>query len=484
MDLARAIDYSNRLLLRSRQRSLSPIEATVFKAIWLDLAYQDASKNSNYEVATIKNAASKLLQDLSKATEERITKKTCRSVLLRLMGGGEARIDWGNAPIDMQPFCGREVELQTLQHWMVGQQCKLIGVVGLGGIGKTALAARLGDQVSGEFRVVIWRSLREAPPLQALLIELVQFLSQFAEVELPTLSDRAIGRLLHYLQQQRCLIILDNAEAIMESGDYAGQYRLGYQDYGQLFATIGTARHQSCLLFTSREPAPELIELSGDTLPVRSLQLKGLDQAAKILLEKIGLSGSADLDTLVARCQGNPLYLRIVAKTILQTFNGEVTQFLNTDQYTYGKIAAVLQAQLDRLTPVEKVIIYHLAIKREPQTLAELERHLEPLGLTAKLGPSIDSLKSRSLIEITQAESYTLQNVVMEFMTDATMRELSAELLGDKLLGDKLFAERDAFFLTISASTPPVLPPTFGLSNNDSFSNPSLPNCSKRARSS
>ncbi|MFM2430597.1 MAG: hypothetical protein RLZZ511_1810 [Cyanobacteriota bacterium] len=458
MDLAHAIDQSNRLLLRSRQRALSPIEVTVLKAIWLDLAYQDASKNSNYEVATIKNAASKLLQDLSKATDDRLTKKTCKSALLRLMGTtGTGRVDWGNAPIDMQPFCGRETELKTLKHWVIAQQCKLIGVLGLGGIGKTALAARLGDQVSGEFDVVIWRSLREAPPLRDLLIELVQFLSQFAEVELPTMTDRAIGRLLYYLQQQRCLIVLDNAEAIMESGDYAGQYRSGYQDYGQLFETIGTARHQSCLLFTSREPAPELIELSGDTLPVRSLILQGLDQAAKTLLGKIGLPESADLDTLVARCQGNPLYLRIVAKTILQTFNGEVSRFLNTDQYTYSKIAAVLQAQLDRLTPAEKVIIYQLAIKREPQAMLDLERYLEPLGLTAKLGLIIDSLKSRSLIEVTQNESYTLQNVVMEFMTDATIRELSTELTDSK---------RYAFFLTTSASTPPAPPPTFALSSN------------------
>jgi hypothetical protein len=462
MDLERAIDYSNRLLLSSRQRSLSPIETTVLKAIWLDLAYQDASKDSNYEVATIKNAASKLLQDLSKATNERITKKTYKSVLLRLMGGGEGRVDWGNAPIDMQPFCGREAELKMLQSWTLEQQCKLIGVLGLGGIGKTALAARLGDRVSGEFQVVIWRSLREAPPLQDLLVELVQFLSQFAEVELPTSSDRAIGRLLHYLQQQRCLIILDNAEAIMESGDYAGQYRSGYEDYGQLFTTLGTARHQSCLLFTSREPAPELIELSGDDLPVRSLSLKGLDQAAQTLLEKIGLPESPELVTLVDRCQGNPLYLRIVAKTILQTFNGEVAKFLNTDQYAYGKISTVLQAQLDRLTPAEKVLIYHLAIKREPQSLQELERHLEPLGLSAKLSSSIDSLKSRSLIEITQAESYTLQNVVMEFMTDATIRAFSREILGDR----PNLSEQDAFFLTTSVSTPPIPRPTFALSSD------------------
>jgi hypothetical protein len=281
MDLDRAIDYTNRLLLTSRQRVLSPIETTVFKTIWLDLAYQAASKDSNYEVTTIKNAASKLLQDLSKATQERITKKNCKSIILSLASAVEGRIDWGNAPIDVQPFCGRELELRQLTDWISRDRCKLIGILGFGGVGKTTLAARLGDQVSAEFSVVIWRSLREAPPLSALLSDLVQFLSKFTEIELPDNSDRAIARLLYHLQQQRCLIILDNAEALMESGDYAGQYRAGYHDYGQLLSTLGTARHQSCLLLTSREPAPEFAELAGDQLPVRSSTLSPNGPASK-----------------------------------------------------------------------------------------------------------------------------------------------------------------------------------------------------------
>jgi NB-ARC domain len=239
----------------------------------------------------------------------------------------------------MQPFCGRSNELEQLSEWLTIDRCKLVGVLGIGGIGKTALAARLGDNIAADFDLTIWRSLREAPPLNQLMGELVQFLSEFIEIEVPNSSDRSIPRLLHYLCQNRCLIILDNIEAIMQSGDYTGKYRSGYADYGQLFHKIGTSRHQSCLLFTSREPPPELTELAGQDLPVRSIWVSGLTANAPILLSKIGLNGTeAQLLAVADRCQGNPLYLRIMANTIVNSFNGEIEFFLTADRFIYGKI--------------------------------------------------------------------------------------------------------------------------------------------------
>ncbi len=430
MQLERAIEFANRLLRHSRQRELSEIELVAFKGIWLDISYQASSQNSNYETATIKNTASKLLQDISEVAGERVSKKNCKSVLLRLASTNEGRVDLAGAPTDIQPFCGRAAELAKLTAWLTIDRCKLVGILGIGGIGKTALAARLGDEgLDGNFDRVIWRSLREAPPLQQLMSELVQFLSEFTEIEVPSSSDRAIARLLYYIQQKRCLIVLDNLESIMESGDYAGNYRQGYADYGQLFQSVGTTRHQSCLLFTSREPPPELAELAGEDLPVRALYLSGLATDAPTLLTKIGLSGNeSQLAAITERCQGNPLYLRIVANTIVHSFSGQIENFLAANQYTYGKIAYVLQAQLERLSPAEKLIIYHLAIQREPISLDSLETYLQPLGYAATVVQTIDSLQQRSLLEVTQGLRYTLQNVLMEFMTGATIRELVTEI--------------------------------------------------------
>jgi WD40 repeat protein len=433
MQLERAIEFVNRLLRNSRQRELSEIELVAFNGIWLDISYQASSQNSNYETATIKNTASKLLQDISEAVGDRVSKKSCKSVLLRLASTTEERIDLADAPTDIQPFCGRDAELDKLTTWLTIDRCKLVGILGIGGIGKTSLAARLSDEGwDGNFDRVIWRSLREAPPLHQLLGELVQFLSEFTEIEVPASSDRSISRLLYYIQQKRCLIVLDNLEAIMEAGDYAGNYRQGYADYGRLFHNIGTTRHQSCLLFTSREPPPEIAELAGEDLPVRALYLSGLSDDAPTLLAKIGLTGSEpQLLEIADRCQGNPLYLRIVANTIVHSFSGQIENFLAANQYTYGKIAYVLQSQLERLSRAEKLIIYHLAIQREPVTLESLETYMQPLGYAANIVQTIDSLQQRALIEVTQAQRYTLQNVVMEFMTGATIRELVTEIGDD-----------------------------------------------------
>jgi WD40 repeat protein len=162
---------------------------------------------------------------------------------------------------------------------------------------------------------------------------------------------------------------------------------------------------------------------------VRSLYLAGLAEDAPVLLTQIGLQGDrSQLLAVTERCQGNPLYLRIVANTIVHSFNSQIENFLAANQYTYGKIAYVLQAQLERLSPAEKLIIYRLAIDREPISLASLETHLQPLGYAGNLVQTIDSLKQRSLIEVTQGQRYTLQNVVMEYMTGATIRELATEI--------------------------------------------------------
>jgi hypothetical protein len=78
------------------------------------------------------------------------------------------RRDWSDAST-ATPFYGREWELNLLASWIVEDRCRVVSVLGPGGIGKSALATRAMHQVAEHFEVAIWRSLRDSPTCETLL---------------------------------------------------------------------------------------------------------------------------------------------------------------------------------------------------------------------------------------------------------------------------------------------------------------------------
>jgi len=79
------------------------------------------------------------------------------------------------------------------------------------------------------------------------------------------------------LQAHRCLLVLDNLETLLQSGDPEGGYLPGYEGYGRLIRRLAESAHQSCVLLTSREKPREIETLEGVRSPVRSLRLSGMD---------------------------------------------------------------------------------------------------------------------------------------------------------------------------------------------------------------
>jgi WD40 repeat protein/GTPase SAR1 family protein len=344
------------------------------------------------------------------------------------------RTDWGEAN-DVSAFYGRTNDLNILEQWIIKERCRVVAVLGMGGIGKTSLVVKIAQQIQSRFEYVIWRSLYNAPPLFEMLANLIQFVSneQVLETDLPTSVDSRISRLISYLQQHRCLIVLDNAETILQSGICAGHYREGYEDYGLLIKRVGEISHMSSLLLTSREKLPELVLLEGETLPVRSLQLSGVEVAAgQKIFEVKGLLGSElELKTIVDRYGGNALALKIVATTIQHVFDGNISEFLKQDTTVFGDIRQLLEQQFSRLSNLEKDIMYWLAINREPVSLSEVREDIVSPIPPQQLLESLDSLVRRSLVE--KSESlFTQQPVVMEYVTQRLVDQVCQEIATEK----------------------------------------------------
>ncbi|WP_017716147.1 WD40 domain-containing protein [Kamptonema formosum] len=341
--------------------------------------------------------------------------------------GGVVRASWGEAP-DVSGFVGRTEELAELEQWIVRDGCRLVALLGMGGIGKTALSVKLTQTIQGEFESVIWRSLREAPPVDKLLAELIKFLCEQQQTDLPDATGERITLLIDYLRASRCLVVLDNAESLLQSGTHAGEYRESYETYGELLRRVGESTHQSCLVLTSREKPADVAPLAGETLPVRVRQLSGLREAARNILQIQGLFGSEDEKIrLVDLYQGNPLALKIVAARIKEVYNGKIAEFFTQDEPVFGDISKLLRQQVDRLSDSERQVMYWLAIAREPVSISELREDILSSSGKREVPDALRSLVWRSLTE-KAGDKFTLQNLVMEYITGRFTEEVRSEI--------------------------------------------------------
>jgi transcriptional regulator with XRE-family HTH domain len=330
------------------------------------------------------------------------------------------RDDWGSAP-DVTRSVGRISDLATLRGWVLDERCRVVQLLGMGGIGKTTLATLLARQLAAAFEHVWWRSLRLTPTASEWLGDALHFLLGDS-VLLPDDEDERITLLVQVMGDRRCLVVLDNLEVLLEPGDRLGSYRASFDGFRRFLQAVAERAHQSCVIVTSREAPPEFgMSTNG---PVRSLEMRGLSVAeAQMVVEHQALSGS-DLDWVdfVTRCDGNPLALKMTAETIRLVFGTEISAFLLTvgsNGLIHGGVERLLASQLDqRLSAVEQDVLCSLARTRERATpTARLLGELGPRVGRGAVIEAVQALRRRCLIEPGQpATGFSLHPVVRDYV--------------------------------------------------------------------
>ncbi|BDI15802.1 hypothetical protein ANSO36C_16040 [Nostoc cf. commune SO-36] len=305
---------------------------------------------------------------------------------------------------------------------------RVVTLLGMGGMGKTALSVKLAEQLQVEFEYVIWRSLRHAPFFSDKVTDCIKILSHQQVTTLPASPHEQITCLIDYLRKFRCLLILDNFDTLLQQG--TGCYREGYKPYGELLWRLGETGHQSCVLLTSREKPTEVAALEGDGLPVRTLALSGLEVAAgQTILTLKGLSGSEDETRQLVECyRGNPLALKIAATSIRDLYEGNIANFFAEGTTVFKGIGNLLEQQFKRLSTLEQQVMYWLAINREKFSVTELQTAFTPTLPKPKLMSVLESLRCCSLIE-SNAGGFTQQPVVMEYVTGCLIEKVCQEIV-------------------------------------------------------
>ncbi|MFQ4140198.1 NB-ARC domain-containing protein [Nodosilinea sp. PGN35] len=437
MDFEQALEFLNCAFNNKIERPLTQVEIALVYGAWENLTYDRIAERSGYTVNYLqRDIGPKFWKLLSEALDRKVNKTTLRAILTNLENPLPHRlptvkraIDWGEAP-DVSHFRGRQAEIEQLTRCITEQRCRLVAIAGQGGVGKSSLAAKVARQVAKEFDFVIWRSLRNAPPLESLLAELVPFVSCGQDMQAKP------ERLLRWLQAHRCLVILDNQETLLQAGKEGGYYQPQFANYGDLVQMVGEASHQSCVVLTSRERSTKVALLEDSQGAVRLLVLKGSWEASMALIEAKQLVGTEDEKRRLCelyRC--NPLALKMLGTSIQSLFEGEIATFFATETPIFNGMRRLLDQQFERLSPLEQTLMYWLAINREWTALATLQSDLVPPIPLASLLEALESLTGRSLIEkralkgkINSKAEYTQQPVVMEYVTDRLIQQLAEEI--------------------------------------------------------
>ncbi|WP_414573060.1 NB-ARC domain-containing protein [Nostoc sp. CCY 9925] len=426
MEFEQALAIANHAVNKKIARPLTEVEIALLFGAWNSLTYDRISERSGYSINYLqRDIGPKFWLILSDALGHKVNKKNLHGILTQYHAPISnpqlqipSSIDWGEA-MDVSTFCGRVEEIEKLTQWIIQDRCRLIALVGMGGIGKSALAAKVSQLLQKQFEFVLWRSLRNAPTLDTLLSELVPFLSKGQDTQAKT------ERLLYWLRTHRCLVILDNQDTILKAGDCAGYYQPDFTNYGELFQLLGESSHQSCILLTSREKSAEVAILEGGNGSVRSLCLKGSWEGSLALIESNGLVGTNAQKRQLCEVYGcNPLALKMVATSIQSLFDGEIGTFLQEETLVFNGIRRLLDRQFERLSSMEQTIMYWLAINQEWMTIAELQADIVPAISHASLLECLESLTWRSLIE-QRAGKYTQQPVVIEYLIDCLIRQFA-----------------------------------------------------------
>ena len=345
-------------------------------------------------------------------------------------------IDWRDAP-DHAAFYGRQKDVAQLGHWLTGDGASLVALSGMGGVGKTTLAVELIDHLpGGSYDLVFWRTLVNAPSLRSVLDSWLQAMAGQQLDQLPAGLDEKMAVLFAELQRQRCLLVLDNLESVMQSGVRTGTFRSGYEDYGQFIERMARSRHHSSLLLTTRDLPAGLLRMEEDDSRVRILTVGGLPAAAglELLRQRGVVAPDHELRTLVERYSGNPLALKLVADTVRDLFGSDINAFFGDETPIFDDIRTVLDEQFSRLTPLEREVVTWLAVERSPVAVQVLWNDLARPAGRREFIETMRSLQYNSLVEDAVHDSadspprLTLQNVVMEYVTDRLVTAISSEI--------------------------------------------------------
>jgi DNA-binding SARP family transcriptional activator len=266
--------------------TLSPLREQAWSLLLKGLHHAGRSAEA---LATYEKVRQMLAEELGAAPS------TALQDLHQVILAGERAAGWTTRtrlPLPVTGFIGREDEIAKALELLGYDGLPVLVLSGLAGVGKTALAVRIGHAVNDLFPDGRWLVRLHGRPVDDVLVELLGFCGITSDT-VPVDPSARIELFREALDGRRVLLILDDATSAAE-----------------VEALLPNAAG-CAVIVTSRRSLGELAVTAGASGTL--LQPLSLVQSTGFLRQSVPAAGSAVVDDLAGLCAGLPLALRIAA---------------------------------------------------------------------------------------------------------------------------------------------------------------------------
>jgi nucleoside phosphorylase len=244
-----------------------------------------------------------------------------------------------------EAWVGRESLIQDLSRRVRGS-CHLLILVGITGIGKTALGERLAvelsDRFDGDWSKYLQENFDNLEQASDFASVAARWLEKWGELITPEDrrdTQRLLYRLVRHLRENRYLVQIDSLENILQGNEQEGWSNFQDEWWVKFFESFLKAEScQSRIILTSQD-LPGQIEQVGTRYQNfwYCHPLSGLEEPERLdLFDKTGLEVSTEspsrpyLERIGNAYEGHPLALRVIAGEIgNRPFYGNVIAYWN-----------------------------------------------------------------------------------------------------------------------------------------------------------
>ncbi|WP_026098990.1 phosphorylase family protein [Kamptonema formosum] len=259
-------------------------------------------------------------------------------------------------------WVGRENLIRDLSR-RVRESCRLLILVGITGIGKTALGERLAVELSdwfdGDWTKFHEENFDNEEQTSDFASVAARWLEKWGELITPEDrkdTQRLLYRLVRHLRENRYLVQIDSLEKILQGNEEEGWSDFQDEWWVRFFQNLLAADScESSIILTSQDLPAQLPTIGTRYQNFWYCQpLSGLEEIERLaLFEKTGLDvgtesgGKPYLERIGRAYEGHPLALRVIAGEIRnQPFDGNVLAYWNQ----YGKEVEEVEKAIEEAT--------------------------------------------------------------------------------------------------------------------------------------